>query len=225
MSSDGVRGALDTLPDAWSLPGREPITFELPSTGRPWNWLELDRDEAATMWRVLAEFVDYLHARYLERTEQRIPPCWAEHGALVEELTTLFWARWLAFESREATPGSAESFHAYLLPGFLERMAHWLGPDRLRKCQAGKHEPRSAGGDGGHGGDGSFAARRRQIVAADASLRLRSARSPRAPGTGAAIFEDDLLEQLGQRQGFVGELGEPGVAGGTSEAGEREDLL
>jgi hypothetical protein len=155
------------LPAAWCAAAREPIAFELPSARRPWNWLEADQAEAATMWRVLAGFVDYLNQRYAERSEQQIPHCWAEHGALVEELTTLFWSRWLAFESAQASVAAAESFNAYSLPGFLERMAHWLGPERLRRCQAGRHEDRmqdDAPTDLG-------TPRRSQIACADIALR------------------------------------------------------
>lgn len=127
------------LPRAWSFEARgERVVFNMAST-RPWNWIEFDREEAATMWRILKEFVAFLNRRYVERAEQTIPPCWAEHGALVEELTTLFWARWHAFETEDATVGGAQFWHNHSMPQFLERMPRWLGPDRLHKCQAGKH--------------------------------------------------------------------------------------
>ncbi len=48
-----------------------------------------------------------------------MPPRWAAHGALVEELTTLMWARWPAFEGPAATPEAAQTWHTYYLPGFL----------------------------------------------------------------------------------------------------------
>ncbi len=66
-----------------------------------------------------AEFVAYLNARYAWGTEHTMPPRWAAHGALVEELTTLMWARWSAFEGPAATPEAAQTWHTYYLPGFL----------------------------------------------------------------------------------------------------------
>lgn len=128
-----------SLPLAWSFEARSREEFEMASA-RPWNWLELDPDDAARLWPALAEFVVYLNARYIERAEQLIPPCWAEHGALAEELTTLYWARFHAFESEIGTIGGAQFWHNYSLPMFLQRMPRWLGSDRLRKCQSGNHE-------------------------------------------------------------------------------------
>ena len=103
------------------------------------------------VWRLLGDFVAFVNRRYVERAEQTIPPCWAEHGALVEELTTLCWARWHAFEGEEGTVGGAQFWHSYTLPMFLERMGRWLGPDRLVKCQNGKHEDRVRGRSAGGG--------------------------------------------------------------------------
>jgi hypothetical protein len=132
-------GEPDPLPRAWRFDARSMEAFEL-VTPRPWNWLELDDVDAAQLWRILEEFVTYFNARYVERAEQLVPPCWAFHGALVEELTTLCWARYHAFESGAGSVGGAQFWHTYSTPGFIDRMTRWVGPDRLRKCQAGKHE-------------------------------------------------------------------------------------
>ncbi len=167
-TSAANRAEPDDLSPPWRDAAREKICFRLPRSQRPWNWVEADREEAATLWRVLDELVEYLNGRYLERPEHRIPPCWHEHGALVEELSTLFWSRWAAFESPDASPAGAESFNSYVLPGFLDRMAFWLGADRLRKCQAGRHEARqpepAAASD-------EWALRRAALADADVALR------------------------------------------------------
>ena len=55
-----------------------------------------------------------------------------------EELTTLFFARWQAFESPHASVGGAQYWHAYTLPSFFERMRAWLGSE-LVSCQSGRH--------------------------------------------------------------------------------------
>jgi len=97
--------------------------------------------QAAQLGEQLTEFVDYLNGRYAWGTEHTIPPCWAAHGALVEELTTLMWARWSAFEGPGATPEAAQTWHTFFFPGFMARMITWVGRQALGECRAGNHEP------------------------------------------------------------------------------------
>ena len=135
------RRAIEALGPSWQGAAREGVApFAFEENTRPWNWLELDRTAAAQLWRILSEFVDFFNARYGERPDLRIPPCWAEHGPLVEEITTLWWARWQAFESAHASVGGAQYWHTYTVPGFFERMTRWLGSDRLERCRQGRHE-------------------------------------------------------------------------------------
>ena len=137
-------GATDVPPTAalrrcWSGEARALSgSFVFADDVRPWNWLELDAVEAAKLWSLLATFVAYLNRRYGEHPDRRVPPCWAEHGALVEELTTLVFARWQAFESPLAAIDAAQRWHSYTLPGFYQRTADWLG-DGLLACQQGRH--------------------------------------------------------------------------------------
>ena len=127
------------LPRCWAYDARElDAGFSFSEEVRPWNWLELDAGEAAKLWGLLSSFVTYVNARYGDRSEHRVPPCWAEHGPVVEELTTLCFARWQAFSSEHASIGAAQHFHAYTLPAFYERLRFWLGGD-LRSCQQGYH--------------------------------------------------------------------------------------
>jgi hypothetical protein len=133
----------DDVPRAWSGVARgweRRIARFAPGT-RPWNWMELDAAEADLLWALLEKFVDFFNVRYADQSSRRIPPCWPEHGALVEEVTTLWWARWQAFESPHASIGGAQYWHTYTLPGFLERMRRWLG-DELLTCQQGRHRDR-----------------------------------------------------------------------------------
>ena len=145
--------------------------------------------------RSSSEFVAFLNRRYVERAEQRVPPCWAEHGALVEELTTLYLARWQAFESRDGSVGGAQFFHSQTLPGFLDRMTRWISPDRLRKCQAGRHEPRVLD-EPVEASAWEF--RRHEIAAADLALRqparrARRRRPPGSPGPGRVTDSGEAL--------------------------------
>ena len=131
------------LTTPWSGAARTGVApFSFPDNTRPWNWLELDRGAAEQLWRILSEFVAFFNARYGERADLRIPPCWADHGPLIEELTTLWWARWQAFESAHASIGGAQYWHTYTVQGFFERISRWLGPDRLERCRQGLHEDR-----------------------------------------------------------------------------------
>jgi hypothetical protein len=105
-----------------------------------WNWVDRHGQDAAALSGLLGEFIEYFNARYAWTTEHLIPRCWALHGALIEEITTLMWSRWSAFESQDATPEAAEAWHTYYLPGFLARVNMWLGSHAAAECRAGNHE-------------------------------------------------------------------------------------
>lgn len=129
------------LPRAWTFEARGIVEpWEFPTGVRPWNWAELGPAEATLLWAALEEFVAFFNRRYVERLEHAIPPCWPEHGALVEEITTLYFARWQAFTSEHASIGGAEYWHHYSVPGFLDRMDRWVGADRIERCRQGLHE-------------------------------------------------------------------------------------
>lgn len=216
------RAGEKALPEGWAFEARRPIRFSLPTTKRPWNWLELDKEEAATLWRILGEFVEFLNRRYVERAELRVPPCWAEHGPLVEELTTLFWARWHAFESREGSVGGAQFFHSYTLPMFLERMGRLIGQDRLRKCQAGRHEMRPLDDPVELA---SSELRRFEIADADIALRREPRRkAPVSPETasevasGQGLTEPDVDEPATGAEGDGAEGGGLGLVEGDQES-------
>ena len=132
----------DDLPACWSADARSIASaFRFGHSVRPWNWLELGAADAEKLWALLAAFVVYFNRRYGERPDRRIPPCWAEHGPLVEELTTLVFARWQAFESVHGSVGGAQYWHHYSLPAFYQRLRDWLGDDLLA-CQQGRHRSR-----------------------------------------------------------------------------------
>jgi len=129
----------DWIPSCWSGDARAiPGAYRFGESVRPWNWLELTRGDAERLWSLLFGFVAFFNARYGERADKRIPPCWVEHGPLVEELSTLVFARWHAFESPHASVGGAQYWHSYTLPGFYDRVREWLGDDLLA-CQQGRH--------------------------------------------------------------------------------------
>ena len=139
---------------AWASPSWSAPARRLPTAGTPddpdfdvggtwpWDWSAMSRQQAQRMWDRLQGFVAYLNHRYAWDYPQQIPMCWAFHGGLVEELTTLYWSRWAAFSGPDASPDKAQAWHSYCLPPFYGRLAAWCGgPQHLSKCQAGGHEP------------------------------------------------------------------------------------
>jgi hypothetical protein len=138
-STDDGPANRDWIPSCWSGDARAiPGAYRFGESTRPWNWLELSRSDAERLWSLLFGFVTFFNARYGERVDKRVPPCWVEHGPLVEELTTLVFARWHAFESPHASVGGAQYWHSYTLPSFYDRVREWLG-DELLACQQGRH--------------------------------------------------------------------------------------
>ena len=134
---------------AWTGPARE-----MPPAGSmadpdyqpggvwPWDWTAIDARQARRMWTRLRGLVEFLNQRYAWDHTQLIPPCWAFHGGLVEELTTLYWSRWAAFSGPDASADRAQNWHTYHLPAFYQRMHMWCGgPHNLTQCQSGQHQP------------------------------------------------------------------------------------
>jgi hypothetical protein len=132
----------DEMPRCWDDPARGiPGAFFFADGVKPWNWIELDSEEAEKLWSLLAGFVAFVNARYGERPDRRVPPCWPEHGPIVEELTTLCFSRWHAFDSPHGSIDGAQRWHSQTLPSFYDRLASWFGDDLLA-CQQGRHRDR-----------------------------------------------------------------------------------
>ncbi len=141
--------ARQLMQPAWTGPARE-----MPPAGSmadpdyqpggvwPWDWTAIDARQARRMWTRLRGLVEFLNQRYAWDHTQLIPPCWAFHGGLVEELTTLYWSRWAAFSGPDANADRAQNWHTYHLPAFYQRMSMWCGgPHNLTQCQSGQHQP------------------------------------------------------------------------------------
>ena len=158
----------DWIPTCWSAEARSiPGVYRFDDRVKPWNWLELDANEAEKLWSLLFGFVAFFNRRYGETIDHQIPPCWAEHGAIVEELTTLVFARWHAFESLQGSVGGAQYWHSYTLPAFYGRIREWLGDDLLA-CQQGRHRDHEDEDLETHV---SWAARRERISSLDVAMR------------------------------------------------------
>ena len=141
----------------------------------PWDWGGMSPEAAEAMWDTLEKFVAFLEARYAWSAEQLLPACWAEHGALVEELTTLYWSRLNAFEGPKPMVELAQTWHHQTLPGFYQRLRGWLG-DRGGECRAGQHPAVSPAAEIDQAVTvARYAERRQGLVTAD--LQAREARA------------------------------------------------
>jgi hypothetical protein len=106
-----------------------------------WDWAAQTDRSAAVLAQALDRFVVYFNHRYAWTRDQTIPPCWAEHGPLIEEVTTLMWSRWGAFQGPLAGPEAAQTWHTYHLPLFTARIIAWIGAEAAADCRAGHHQP------------------------------------------------------------------------------------
>jgi hypothetical protein len=96
------------------------------------NWRTMSAAHADVAWNHLAEFVDWLVARY--ELDDTLPECWYRHGPLVEELNALqfFWTA--AFANPHAKAIEPAQFHT-LLGQVLVRLRGW----NRYGCAAGTH--------------------------------------------------------------------------------------
>lgn len=125
----GLLARLEDLETQTTTPGRAPT---------PWCWRSIGSNAADELWRLLTDWVTWIRGRY--PLARKIPPCWADHPELVEELTALWLAWQHAYEDRDAPLTAAVDWHDRWLPGVLYRLEH--GTFAL-DC-ANEHRPRPA---------------------------------------------------------------------------------
>lgn len=89
----------------------------------PWCWRDLSATDAEVLWRELGEWVGWLRSRY--PIAEQLPPCWAEHSELVEELTALHVVWNAAYRDPQAHATASAEFHDRWLPGVLARVKAW----------------------------------------------------------------------------------------------------
>jgi hypothetical protein len=99
------------------------------------RWRDLDTATSTAEVTRLADWVDWLTTRY-NLDHRLIPPCWPEHGALVEELSALR-TLWEASYIEDANPSSPLAFHRDLDLS-LRRLREWTS--RLG-CSRTEHRP------------------------------------------------------------------------------------
>ena len=98
-------------------------------------WPALPDDEVAEQFAVLDDWVDWLTDRY-SLDHRTIPPCWAEHGALLEELSALRTG-WLASYCLTAAGDVPLAWHAAFAHA-RQRLTDWAS---RTGCRPGEHRP------------------------------------------------------------------------------------
>ena len=83
------------------------IALRLGAIPKPVDWRHLDAHAAADEWAALDEWVRWLVQRY-ELDGRELPPCWHQHGPLVEELSSLRGAHLVAFDPAQAASAAAD---------------------------------------------------------------------------------------------------------------------
>ncbi|TCO41028.1 hypothetical protein EV646_116119 [Kribbella antiqua] len=98
-------------------------------------WRDLDPQSTTEELERLAEWVAWVIHRY--RVDHKtIPPCWPEHGALVEELSALR-TYWESCYQDDANPADPLAFHRDLTLT-LRRLRDWSS---LLGCTRTTHRP------------------------------------------------------------------------------------
>ncbi|MEV0283496.1 hypothetical protein AB0H36_05180 [Kribbella sp. NPDC050820] len=100
-------------------------------------WRDLDPTSTQQELERLTEWVDWATNRY-SLDHKVIPPCWPEHGAVLEELSALrtFWE---ACYQDDAAPTDPLAFHRDLTLA-LRRLRDWTS---LLGCTRTNHRPES----------------------------------------------------------------------------------
>lgn len=104
-----------------------------PFDGSPINWTTLTPPAHQQALTELASWVNWLTNRY-DLDKRTVPPCWSEHGSLIEELSALRTAWNLAYR-RTSPPDAPLSWHnQYALA--RERLTDWTA---RTGCRTGNH--------------------------------------------------------------------------------------
>lgn len=102
---------------------------------RPWVPGACSDELREAVWTWCDAAAAWLNREYAWRPTHLIPPCWARHPHIANELPVLVFNRWLADDA--LGPEALEEWHRYALPTFLDRMQNRLGEST---CRSGKHQ-------------------------------------------------------------------------------------
>lgn len=101
----------------------------------PLCWATLSDIETEDSLEGLEDWITWLVERYA-LDHRSVPPCWEQHGALVEELSALRTA-WIAAFNVTGRPGAPLEWHAQFAAG-RHRLGDWSS---RTGCRPGQHRP------------------------------------------------------------------------------------
>ena len=105
----------------------------------PLCWRALTAQERKDQVNALREWIGWLVGRYA-LDHRTVPPCWEQHGALLEELSALRTA-WLTAFAVTSPGDSPLDWHTNFAAARL-RLADWVS---RTGCRVGEHRPDSIG--------------------------------------------------------------------------------
>lgn len=110
------------------------------------EWFELSPQQRAEAWEGLCAWVWWLRCRYRLAIEDRLPPCWAEHPELIEELWALRVWRAEAYDRETGSGQSAVAWHQALSTFLATTATFWAAGCRAghRRTKPDADDPRLA---------------------------------------------------------------------------------
>jgi hypothetical protein len=124
---------MTTVPDPPRQPAPSPSSLLDPFPPLAVCWPTLSEQEAHDTFDALDDWVDWLTDRY-GLDHRVIPPCWADHPALLEELSALRTA-WLTAYCLTAPGDAPLTWHANFAHA-RQRLADWAA---RTGCRQGEH--------------------------------------------------------------------------------------
>jgi len=117
--------------DSSFMPGPQLAQEAFPPV--PLCWPALTSEEGEEQLDALADWTRWLVDRYA-LDHRTVPPCWPQHGALLEELSALRTA-WLTAYAVTSTGDAPLEWHAYFAAA-RQRLADWVS---RTGCRSGEH--------------------------------------------------------------------------------------
>jgi len=113
------------------LPRRSLVQAQFPP--QPVCWPALEDDEQATRLEELDDWTRWLVNRYA-LDHRVVPACWAEHGAILEELSALHTA-WQTAYAQDAKGDAPMEWHTHFALA-RQRLTDWVS---RTGCRPGEH--------------------------------------------------------------------------------------
>ena len=124
--------------DSSFLPGPQLVQEAFPPV--PLCWPAPTEEEREEQLDALTDWIRWLVDRYA-LDHRTVPPCWSQHGSLLEELSALRTA-WLTVYAVTSTGDAPLEWHAHFAAA-RQRLAEWVS--RIG-CRSGEHREQASSG-------------------------------------------------------------------------------